>query len=216
MGTIKASELIERVAQKLIDEGFTTWSQPELLSDLNAAQRDVVSIKIDAGTKNQWVDAVPGALQSLPDDAMTLISVDDSDEGGAVTQIILSTMDQSVPGWQRHKASRKCQHWLFDDRDPTRFYLYPPRPEDTPGQVRVSYAATPAPVKNVNDLITLADSYIEALYYGILARAFSKDTGNADFQKSMQYQQLMQDILMGRIEARKMLIPMRYRREEDD
>lgn len=213
--TVTARSIIARAQQKLLDDSGVRWAEPELLTDLNAAQRDVVSVKPDAGATTEWLSLDPGSAQTLPDGAMALLSVDDSDGGGSVTEVSRPLMDRAVPGWHDHPGSKTCEHWMFDGRDPLRFHLYPPRPADEPGEIRATYILTPAPVAKAEDPLTLSSSYAEAIFYGVMARALAKSTAQGDYQKSLQYQQTMQDLLMGRIEARRMLNPRRSSSEDD-
>lgn len=205
---MKASAILTRASRKLIDETGITWPETELLDDLNAAQRDVVSLKPEAGTTSEMVQTVGGARQKLPDKAQYLVDVLANKDGHAITRVDRGMMDRFSPGWQGESADNRAQHYLFDDRDPSTFYLYPPRPIESPEEVEAVFVATPEPVADAEDPISLSDGYAEALFYGVMARALAKDTGAADYQKSLQYQQLMQGVLMGKIESKMMMHPL--------
>ena len=153
MGTITGNELITRAANQLQDPDHTRWSMAELLNYINDCQRDIVMRKPDAYTKSEsTVLAISECKQSLPSDAIMLLDIsrnlgtDGSTLGRAITRIERPVMDQQWPDWQTDTGAAEVQHYMYDEKDPLNFYVYPPQPAASPGYVELIYSAVPDPV----------------------------------------------------------------------
>ncbi|WP_417518729.1 DUF6682 family protein [Marinobacter sp.] len=207
-----AGDIINRAATTLFDDTKLRWSETELLQCLSDAQREAVLLNPSAYTKNAAVQLVPGTVQSLPEEGLALVSLggnlgaDGNTPGRSVTQVGRTDLDASRPNWRAMPATGTAQHFLYDDRDPLRFEVYPPQP-DPAHYVRLVYAAEPPAITDPGDPVALASMYDTALYYLVLARAFSKSSGTQDFTKAAGYQQIAHRLITGRKVTKQELHP---------
>ncbi|WP_328186903.1 phage adaptor protein [Marinobacter sp. OP 3.4] len=207
-----AGTICNQAATTLFDDTHVRWALAELVGHLSGAQRDVVMLKPAAYTMNQAVQLAPGTVQSLPDGGVALVDIggnmgaDGNTPGRSVTQIDRTILESARPDWRASKASTTARHFIYDDRDPQRFEVWPPQP-DPAGYVNLVYAATPPALVDENSQISLPDIYVTALYYLVLARAYEKSTGTQDFNKAQGYRQIASQMVTGRKVAKQELHP---------
>lgn len=207
-----AGEVLSRVSKTLFDEAGARWTEAELLEYLTDAQREVVLLKPSAYTLNESVQLVQGSYQSLPANGVILVDVvanmggDGATPGKSISQIDKEVLQACRPNWRTEAENSNTRHYMFDDRDPTKFEVYPAQPA-TPGYVRIVFGASPDAVTDVSDELTLSDIYDTSLYYLVLARCFSKTTGTQDFAKASSYQQLAVGLITGRKQTKQQFHP---------
>lgn len=199
MGTIVAQSIVDKAAQKLLDDGNVRWTEAELLSDLNDGQREIVLLKPSAGAVTEVVQLVAGTRQTIPPGGVELLHVvrnmglDGSTPGRAITPLSMETLDRYEPDWHAASAAIAAKHYLFDARDPKSFYVTPPQP-GAPGQVEIVYAKAPADVL-IGESIAVDDIYAPALLSYVMARAHSKETPGADQTKAAAYYSMFREAL---------------------
>lgn len=182
MGTILASTILSRAGTIIQDETNARWPQAELLKWLNDGQREIVLLKPDSYAQNESVALVAGTKQSIPATGIALIDVvrnmgtGGSTPGRAIRLIQRKILDEQLPDWHTETAAAIIKHFTFDDRDPKRYYVYPP--SDGTTKIEVVYSSAPADV-TVSDPITLDDIYSNALLDYVLYRAYQKDADYA-------------------------------------
>ena len=176
MGQITAQQIIDKARIILQDADKTRWTDPELLSWLNAGQREICVYKPDAYVVNESVNLVPGTKQSLPVGGVTLISVMRNGANGAVKNIDRRILDEQIPNWHASNQVAGVTNFMFDPRDQKRYYVYPPA---APGaSLEIIYAKTPAEIA-IGATILVDDVFEPALMDYILFRAYSKDVDYA-------------------------------------
>lgn len=181
MGTILASAIVDKAEIILQDTTNTRWDPAELLGWLNDGQREAVSLKQFANDKNQNLLLVTGTKQTIPADGISLLEVvrnmgtNGATPGPAVRIVDREALDAAVPNWHAATAAAEVKHYVFDQRDPTHFYVYPPQPAANQGYVEIIYAAAPADIA-LGTAITLDDVYANAILDYILYRAYLKDS----------------------------------------
>lgn len=181
MATITAQVIVDRVEKTLNDDTNVRWAAAELLTYLNDGQRETVLLKPNSFTKNSSVQMVAGTKQSVPSDgvlferAVRNMGANGTTPGRAVTGVDMDMLDLTRPDWHAETASAEAQHFMFDPRDPKRFYVTPPQPASNQGYLELRYSAAPPDVA-LGDTISLDDIYATPLYYYMLARAYSKST----------------------------------------
>lgn len=207
-----AGEICDRASTTLFDETKVRWKEPELLGYLSDAQREAVLLKPTAFTKNEAVRLQPGSVQSLPSGGVALVDIggnmgaDGLTPGRAVTQMDRTVLEAVRPSWRTETANGTAKHYLYDDRDPARFEVYPPQPD--PGHyVQVTYGAVPPALSSVDDELSLSEIYDTALYYLVLARAFTKSSGTQDFNKAVGFQRIAHELITGRKMTKQELHP---------
>lgn len=200
MGTILASSLITRASRILQDTTNTRWTETELLDWLNDGQREIVLLKPDSNTKNEAMAIAKGTTkQTIPTGGLVFIDItrnlgtssSSPTSGRAVTVISRKILDNQLPEWHSSTYgatsvdSFAVKHYVFDERDPKHFYIYPFLASTVTEDwyVEVVYSSAPDDVENTTDAISLDDIYANALIDYMLYRAYSKD---AEYTKDMQ------------------------------
>jgi hypothetical protein len=214
MGTILASAILSRAATIIQDETNTRWPEAELLKWLNDGQREIVLLKPDSYAQNEAMELVVGTKQSIPAAGLSLIDVvrnmgvDGETPGRAIRLIKRKILDEQVPDWHSEEADNEVKHFTFDDRDPKRFYVYPP--SDGTTEVEVVYASSPADVI-ITDPVTLDDIYSNALLDYVLYRAYQKDADYAvnDARVANAYQSFRNSL--GLMDQKEMMDDIRVR-----
>jgi hypothetical protein len=179
MGTIVAKKLIDDVAKTLQDMTNVRWPRLDLLGYLNDGQRETVLAKPDAYVVNAAFQMVAGAKQTIPPDGYLFMRVNcnlglTNVPGRAPRHLVMKILDEQIPSWRADAADGVALHYTFDEKDPKRFYVYPPQPV-TPHKVEIVYSAAPPDVADENAAITLDDLWKTALVNYMLYRAASKD-----------------------------------------
>jgi hypothetical protein len=195
MATITAQSILNRAATILQDTTNTRWPEDELLDWLNDGQREVVLAKPDAAAKVESVELVEGTQQAIPADGLSLLDVirnvaADGSPGRAVKVTQRQQLDDTLPDWHAQAQGASVQLFVFDERNPKGFWVYPP--SDGSGKVDVLYSAAPADV-TLAETLSVDDVYANALLDYVLYRAYMKDADYAanDQRATAQYQRFM-------------------------
>lgn len=166
----------------------TRWTNEELIGWLNEAYQAIVQVKPDASSVNATLELTQGTRQQIPSDGLRLIDVVrntavDSDKLGILVTS-RRALDTTRRGWHADQASVNIEQFVFDDQDPTHFYVYPPA--SNAAEIEIIYSAVPSPHDKREGLeglrdnpIKLNDSYAPVITDYILYRAYSKDAEHA-------------------------------------
>ena len=185
--TVAAKTIIQRAAEQLQDVTATRFKTDKLVRDLNAGQRQVILKRPDAATATLPTALVAGSKQSIPATAATFIDIDGNTSGRAMRKVEMSTMDAFDRDWQTSTGSLVLDHFMWDQRDPRTFYVYPNALLGA--QVDIVCALYPVditvPGSNAtwNDVagdITVNDEWANALLDYVLAMAWSMDAEFAE------------------------------------
>ena len=189
MATTQVNALVARASTLIQDATNVRWPIPELVGWLNDGQREVALNKPEASVKNVSVALIAGSTkQTLPADAVLLIDVvrntgsGGSSPGTAVRLTDREVLDAQRPSWHSDANTvGYIQHYTYDTRDPKNFYVYPKAPGGG-WQIEVVYSSSPQDAVT-GGVISIDDTYANALLDYILYRAYSKDAeyaGNAN------------------------------------
>lgn len=184
MATI--NDLIGKFQYVTQDEGVR-WTQSEALGWLNEAYQQIVILRPDAGATSAVVTLAEGYRQrlddadsiNLPDAHMILdVTATAGKRPRSVRQSQLAVIDGLMPDWRRGRPTAQLERWVFDDRNPREFVVYPPAATGT--QVEIVYSQAPEPhdpaANNVLDeAIKMPSAYEPAILDYLLYRAYSKD-----------------------------------------
>lgn len=202
---ISAQSVIRRATDALQDPTSIRWPVDELVRWLNDAQRAIVKIRPDALNTMVAFRCSLGSRQSLKSATATggnaplaaapakLIeiprNVAATSSKRAVTMVPRHILDAQLPGWHALAPSVNIDHYMFDPRDPTTFYTYPPASDVA--ELEVMYSAYPTDItepapggtfSSVTGNLALADIYADDVLNLVLSRCYSKDaeyTANA-------------------------------------
>ena len=178
---------VKLVLQEVTEAG-TRWTNEELIGWLNESYQAIVQAKPDASSVNDSVNLSPGTRQTIPADGLRLIDVVRNTASGSDQLGILLTsrraLDTTRRSWHADAQSIDIEQFVFDDQDPTHFYVYPPA--QSGAKIELIYSAVPSPHKKNSGLgaieadpIKLNDSYAPVMTDYILYRAYSKDAEHA-------------------------------------
>lgn len=187
--SITAQSIIRRCVDALQDPTSIRWPVSELVRYLNDGQREVVVHRPDATRTMATVALVAGPRQTAP--GLKLLDVERNTGGRKrVIQLVdRAILDAQLQSWRGMTGVTEILHFMFDARDPTVFYVYPPAASDA--SVELLYSAVPTDVDEPADgaqLVSVAgniaipDIHANALHDYIMFRAYSKDSeyaGNA-------------------------------------
>jgi hypothetical protein len=192
MGTVLASTIISRARGILNDTDSTsyTWSNADLLSYLNAAQRNIVFLKPETYIENEVVQLAAGTKQDVTD-GIGLIKLTrnmgtGSTPGAPIFLVPMEQFNYIVAGFHTATASATVEVYAYDKDDPAHYYVYPPQPS-TPGYVEEIHIGLPSNLSETSDAIILADIYEDALLNYILYRAYSREVDQFSSQESQKY-----------------------------
>lgn len=202
-GTLTGANIITRVQDTLQDTTSVRWPEAELLRYINDAQREIVNFKPGASSKTANMQLVTGTLQSLPTEGLRLIKVtrNMSDASGgatgarAIRLVNSDILNTQEPDWNNPSVSGDAahgttvKHYVFDDDDPRKFYVYPGVAGNA--YVEIVYSKSPTDLSSASSTIDVDDIYGNAIVDFVLYRAYMKDAEYAaNSQRAGQHYQL--------------------------
>lgn len=212
-------ENINEKAKVLLQDGTNIrWTKSEMLGWINSAQREVLIYKPNANPVIGTITAVAGSKQSLIAGAIQLLEitrnmgVGGATAGKAITNIDRNILDTTIPGWHAVTpvaATAGVDHYVFDPRFPTIFYVYPPIAATA--TFEGVWSALPTDLTGNDTAIVgniFNDLYETIILDYVLYRAYSKDsefTGNAN--RAAAHYQAFIAALTGKTNAEKVLAP---------
>lgn len=185
MGTILASKIVDDAEDILTDSGNGQWAATRLFKYFNIVQRAVVLLKPDASVTRGAVVLVAGVRQTVPTGGLGLnrvirnMGTNGTTPGAAITFIEMDVLSACIPDWNTATASATVVHYMWDERDPLYYYVYPPQPTSAFGYVDISYPVLPANVAAMGNAITLDDIYEPALIEGLCYYAYLEDAAHS-------------------------------------
>ena len=198
---MQAGDILDPAYRILHDaDSKVRWPEPELLDYVNHGQLQTVLHRPDANAVNEALALVDGTKQSVPASGIRFLravrnmGADGSTPGRVVREAAWEEMDAGAPDWHFDNTTEgvAIKHYLFDDRDPSRFYVYP-GPTNTSGtavNLEVVYSAEPAKATAADSTLTLPDRYLNPVLDWVLYRAFSKDANySGPMQRAMAHLQ---------------------------
>jgi len=192
---MKAESIIGTVQNALLDTSGQFWSETELLSYINDAQRQIVNYIPEANAKIEMVDLDPGVRQMLPEDATSLIDVIRNESGNSISAVDRRDMDRMVPNWSNATASADIEHFMYDDRSPSTYLVYPPA--NGSARVEIAYSATVKDAASTQSELTLDIRHRSAIIEYVMFRAHSKSTKASIPERATAHYQLFMNIITG-------------------
>lgn len=173
-----ASELVSRAQTVLNDAAGARWPEAELLKWISDGQRVIVLVRPDAYSINESLTLVDGTKQTLPSGGLRLLDVirNLTSTGGpdrSVRMVDRETLDAQDYNWHVSSSTGKVINFVYDNRDPTHFYVYPKAAAGM--KLEILYSKAPAEITTSSTALVVADVYAEPLFNYVLFRAYSKD-----------------------------------------
>lgn len=199
MATITAQSILNRAATILQDTTNTRWPEDELLDWLNDGQREVVLYKPDANPQLEELSLESGTRQAIPAHGLQFLdavrNVVNGNPSTAIRLIERRVLDEQVPDWHSTASTAIVKHFLFDERDPKHFWVYPP--SDGSAKAEVLFSSAPVDIAKT-DTLSIDDIYANALLDYVLYRAYLKDADYAanDNRATSQHQRFLSSLGM--------------------
>jgi hypothetical protein len=194
-----ASDIVSRARTILNDADGVRWLDAELLNWINDGQRMITLVRPDASVTSAAVSLSAGTKQTLPADALRILDVirnigADGSGGRAVRLVDRDVLDTQNPTWHADAGQAVVKNFVYDNRDPKTFYVYPPA--TAASKVEVMYSKLPVNATALSSELSVADIYADPLLNYVLHRAYSKDAEFAqNFELSVAYLQACNGLL---------------------
>lgn len=172
------SQIEARVRRILQDEGVSPyWTVNELIDWINDAQMEIVSFKPDAYSTQVNVSMVAGTKQSIS--GLMLLEVTrnmgtGSTPGDVPSKVPLDVINTFIPDWHSHTAQAAVEFWMYDQRLPMTFWVYPPQPSPATQVLETMQASRPTALTVLTGSLALDDKYVPDVVNYVLFRAWSK------------------------------------------
>lgn len=187
---MKVSDITSRVRIILNDQDETRWMNSELVRWINDAQKIVAMMRPDASVAIAATALAAGTKQTLPDNGFRLLDVirnlgSDGVTGGRAIRIVdRDVLDGQNPNWHSDTQAGTIKHFIYDNRTPLFYYVYPPAVFGT--KIEVMYSVSPTEIvynstnsttiaASLDTLLTISDIYLDVVVNYVLFRAYSKD-----------------------------------------
>jgi len=162
---IPAASILLRAGTILQDTTSVRWPVSELVQWFNDAQREIVLFKPESSVVNKnLLLTASDTKQTLPSEAIRLIDVvrntgaNGTTYGSAVRLVQREVLDAQRPGWHGEPGDSTIKHFMFDQRDPKTFYVYP-RPSSSPAvNLEVVYSVAPTDVDSACTFTDVGDT----------------------------------------------------------
>lgn len=213
------------------------WSDTELVSYINAAQRRIAALVPEANIIETAVTVSNGDVrQTLPSGGIKFIDVANYDNtnsvrGTSITRVELDALTTMAPEWSfltaypTHLAWPDMatehtevivEHYAHDPRDPKVYYLFPTR--DTNFYVYLKYSANPTALSTLASTFDLDDEYINAAIHYVKYRMLWKShrySVSSSIRREAEYAKFLA-VLGIKLEADRRADPATHRPPVDD
>jgi len=181
-----AKDVIEAVAWALHDldpetgEGYVRWPKPRLLDFVNRAQLQVVKNVPEASSEFTAMQLVAGARQAIPASALRLLTItrnlgaDGLSPGRHVALTDRGTLDAQLVTWGVNTTSiSEIESYVYDDRVPKTFYVYPPLATGDSVFVELGVSMKPEACVAETDTLALDDIYFSPIFHWMMYLALN-------------------------------------------
>lgn len=181
MSQITCQVLIDGVqSTQLNDAEKITWSETLLISALNQALAILTLVRPDATAKVTTLSCKAGTRQNLPEDGLRLLKVvrnlkEDESIGRAIRLVNISDLDSIAPNWHTELPKTVAKEYMFDERSPKWFYVYPPVTLGT--KIEIEYSAAPEVITDLEQPLPVDMVYMQPLQEFILYKLLSGEGG---------------------------------------
>ena len=177
------SDLNRRLSNILNDEDMIRYTFAERIDWMNEAVVAIANRQPQSQTTTGLLQLDEGCKQVMPQEAVKLLEVRnnlsiDGSEGAAITQTTLTEMDAAAPGWRNGTKKTAVRQFMFDDRDPKRFWVWPPVVGGT--LIDITYIRIPQPITESDSNLPIHDEYAEAVLNFVAYRCLLKDSEYAN------------------------------------
>ncbi|MBO9495386.1 hypothetical protein J7438_15005 [Thalassotalea sp. G20_0] len=189
---MKVTAIIQRVRNLLQDNTpVPRWTNSDLLDCYNEALLAVVQNRPDANSQLLAFTCQAQAVQSLPPGTYRLLDiVDNPSTGRTVIATTRSSLDSLLPNWTT-ATGESVEQYVYDQKSPSVFYVYPVPPSDHQLNLLVSQAPARIMMTGFDtdtQLFSLDELWLNPVINYMLFRAFSMDMETeANMQQAQSY-----------------------------
>lgn len=196
---IPIKSVLERVVGTLSDDSSVAWTLQDLFRYGSDGQRDMHVYRPDLFNKNITHNLVAGVKQALPANGSKLIEIPANAVGtmSPITRVQRAMLDAQVRGWRQATPQLEIDHFMYDEREPLVFDVYPPA--QFGAAVLLDYAEIPADwvvpadgtlLAAVTGNIGVPDLQATALQHYICFRCYAEGSENQHAALAAQFRAL--------------------------
>ncbi len=176
---MKVTTIIQRVRNLLQDNTTVPrWTNSDLLDGYNEALLAVVQNRPDVNSTLVTFNCQAQAVQSLPPGTYQLLDiVDNPSTGRTVIATTRSSLDSLLPNWTT-ATGENVEQYVYDQKSPSVFYVYPVPPADHPLNLLVSQAPERVVITDFDtdtQPLGLDELWLNPVINYMLFRAYSMD-----------------------------------------
>jgi len=190
-----ASDITSRARILLNDIDATRWVDTELIKWINDAQKLVAMVRPDASVATYVISLIAGTKQRIPDGSVggvgsgfrlldvirNVTTVTGSTTANQVVTVAgrsirivdREVLDTQDPAWHSGVSSSEIKHYIYDNRNPVVFYVYPPATVGT--KIELMYSVAPTDAVDTASTLSVSDIYQDVILNYVLFRSYSKD-----------------------------------------
>ena len=184
--TILVSDVMAAVRKQLRDPlPGIVWSDADLLTFANEAQRTCCGLRQDLFTKRGPIPLVAGVLQSIPANGTVFMRLDGNVGGPRVRLVDSAVLDSALLAWPSVTPTVMVSEYCADAKDRKHFSVYPPN--NGTGSVVGLYGISPVVLAAPADALTIDDDFETAIKELMLAQCFGFVTPKQDLQRAAMH-----------------------------
>lgn len=185
---MNVSDVINRARSLLNDTDATgyRWTNADLIDYINDAQRMIAVLRPDSSSGTSVSTLVAGTKQSIPSGGFRLLDIprnvaaDGSTPGRAIRIVGRDILDQFEPGWHAATKKTEVKHYIYDERFPLEYFVYPP--VNAGVKIEVRFSKYPTVLTQTSDAL-FSDAYFEVILNYTMYRSYMRD---AEFSNNAQ------------------------------
>lgn len=196
-----AASLLDRLQRILSDVPEDRWTRETLLSYLSAAQQQIVTLRPDANAEVRSIQLLPGALQTIPDDAHAFLGAirnmgaDGETPGRAIKNKLLAEKESADPAWDDAMEGSVVREAVYDDMTPRQFWVSPLVPAAPVVQIAARLSVLPAELANEADALEVSETYREPILYWAASMAYDENTDAGSLSTAERYRGFAMQLL---------------------
>lgn len=208
MGTISVGSVIDQFERKILDEDNEDFSEDDNIGVFNNVIRTMILYVPRLHSKTLATLLAPGVLQFLPASGIELVDIplnmgdDGATPGIPPRETTLKIFNDVYPQWASDPEAAVVEHYMKDDNEERRYYVYPPVHSSTQVYVLIQMSTLPTPITyDVSGdwkllTIPVEDQYIDAIHNGMLYQFYDDDSDNPGNTPRSQtyYQRFLQGL----------------------
>lgn len=219
-----ASVPINHAAELLQDESNVTWTAAQLLGWWNEAQRVIASLAPRSATVTEAVQLTANETRhTLASTRASLLVIhrnmgtDGLTPGRSVRLAGLRELEDAVGDtWHSMTGEAAVKSYVYDERVPTQFWVYPRVHATTAVYVEMTAAKVPTDAAAAGSNIDIGEQYEPAGVQWMMYRCLSRDSKRTPiFDRSLHYLQSFAALMAGEARGDILASPVMQRHLEN-